>query len=88
MNLPGYDAWKLADPRDTTAEEERMLEDVADGHAADLRDAIGAALSDCRCGLSLATIRRVVIDELNKLRPLGGEPEWQTKTPVPVPPLG
>lgn len=88
MNLPGYDAWKLANPYDITAEQERALEE-ADWEAEDrLREAISATLSDERGDLYRADIRRIVIEELNKLPRHPGEPEWQTKTPVPVPPLG
>lgn len=53
-----------------------------------LRDMISGALQDCRGELYLADVRKIVIEELNKLKPLAGEPDWQTKTPVPVPPLG
>lgn len=53
-----------------------------------LRDAIYCALSDNRGEIYLATVREIVIEELNKLRPLAGEPAWQTQAPVPIPPLG
>lgn len=88
MNLPGYDAWKLASPYDITAEQEAEMEEKAATQEQNLRDVISAALADERGDIYLATIRQIVIEELNKLRPKGGEPEWQTKTPIPVPSLG
>lgn len=89
MNLPGYDAWKLASPYDDiTAEQEAELEAAAAEQEQNLRDVISGVLADERGDIYLATIRQIVIEELNKLRPKAGEPEWQTKTPVPVPPLG
>lgn len=86
--LPGYDAWKLDNPYDITAEEEAAL--IARDHEQqdDLREQIAAALVDYRADIALADIRQIVIEELNKLRPRGGDPAWQTKTPVPVPGLG
>lgn len=90
MNLPGYDPWKLASPPgyDLTAAQERELEDERQENIADLREAIQAAFADARGELYLSTVREVVIEELNKLQPLPGEPGWQTKTPIPIPALG
>lgn len=88
MNLPGYDAWKLASPYDMTAEEEQALIEKDHEQQDDLREQIAAVLIDYRADIYLATIRQIVIEELNKLKPRAGEPEWQTKTPVPVPGLG
>jgi hypothetical protein len=86
--LPGYDAWKLECPYDMTAAEERALIERDAEQEAELRDQIAAVFMDYRADIYLATIRRIVIEELNKLRPSAGEPEWQTKTPVPIPALG
>lgn len=86
MSLPGYDAWKLDNPYDLTAEQERAQQAVCDGARDDLREQIAATLSDYRSGIYLADVRRIVIEELNKLTPKPGEPAWQTKTPVPPPP--
>jgi len=88
MNLPGYDAWKLASPHDMTAEQEAAV--IAKDHEQqdDLREQVAAALADYRADIYVATIRQIVIEELNKLKPRAGEPEWQTKTPVPIPALG
>ena len=88
MNLPGYDAWKLADPYYLTPEQERAIEERYHEQIDRLRDAISAALADERGELYLADVRRVVIEELNKVKRLAGEPEWQTRKPVPVPGLG
>lgn len=85
-NLPGYDAWKLADPYYQTPEQERAAIARYDEMGDNLREQIAAALADYRGSLYLADVRRIVIEELNKLTPLAGEPAWQTKTPVP--PLG
>ena len=89
-SLPGYDAWKLATPpyADITEEEERELEEKREIAEQDLRDAIARALTDYRDGIYLATVREIVIEELNKLPRLPEEPEWQTKTPVPIPAMG
>lgn len=88
MNLPNYDAWKLANPYDMTAEQEKAATDRYGEQQDNLREAIVAALADYRSDLYLADIRRLVIEELNKLAPRAGEPAWQTKTPVPIPGLG
>lgn len=88
MNLPGYDAWKLASPYDITPEQERELEDRQHEQMDQLREALSATISDERGDLYLADVRRVVIEELNKVKRLPDEPEWQTKTPVPIPDLG
>jgi hypothetical protein len=88
MNLPGYDAWKLACPYDITREQEAQIEEKAAEQEQNLRDVISGVLADERGDIYLATIRQIVIEELNKLQPQPGEPKWQTKTPVPVPPLG
>jgi hypothetical protein len=88
MNLPGYDAWKLACPYDMTAEQERECQAAYDEARDSLREAIAAVLQDERGEIYLADMRRIVIEELNKLKPRAGEPEWQTKTPVPIPELG
>jgi hypothetical protein len=88
MSLPGYDAWKLESPYDMTAAEERAQIERGAEQEFELRAQIASVFSDCRADIYLATVRCIVIEELNKLRPLAFEPEWQTKTPVPVPPLG
>src|SRR6185437_3421077 len=84
MNLPGYDAWKLEGPPEMTPEEEREMEDRDRQQKADLREAIAAVLLDHRADIYLADIRQIVIEELNKLQRQAGEPEWQTRTPVPL----
>jgi len=76
MNLPGYDAWKLASPHDLTAAQEAALETEAAEQEQNLRDAISGVLADERGDIYLGTIRQIVIEELNKLRPKAGEPEW------------
>lgn len=88
MNLPGYDAWKLACPYDITPEEEQALIEKDHEQEDDLREQIAAVLIDYRADIYLATIRQIVIEELNKMKPKAGEPEWQTRTPVPVPEMG
>lgn len=90
MSIPGYDAWKLATPPEyeITGEEERALEENREMQEQNLRDAISSALADERGDLYRADIRRIVIEELNKLTRTRGEPEWQAATPVPIPPLG
>lgn len=88
MSIPGYDAWKLACPYDMTAEQERAFQEAYDEARDDLREQIAAALADYRGDIYVADIRRIVIEELNKLTPKAGEPAWQTKTPVPIPGLG
>jgi hypothetical protein len=89
MNLPGYDAWKLAYPGDDmTAEQEQAAIDKDHEQQDDLREQIQATLIDYRGDVYLATIRKIVIEELNKLTPKPGEPAWQTKTPVPIPEMG
>ncbi len=84
MNLPGYDAWKLEGPPEMTPEEEREMEERDHQQKQDLRDAIAAALLDNRADIYLSDIRQIVIEELNKLQRQAGEPEWQTRTPVPL----
>jgi hypothetical protein len=71
----------------TAAEEQEQIEKGAEQEL-ELRAQIAGVFADCRADIYLATVRRIVIEELNKLLPLAGEPEWQTKTPVPVPTLG
>lgn len=88
MSLPGYDAWKLACPYDMTAEQEARAIERDNEQQDDLREQIAAALVDYRADLYLATVRRIVIEELNKLTPRAGEPAWQTRTPVQIPGLG
>lgn len=85
---PGYDAWKTSNPDDPTPEQEREAEARAREQEEDLREAIAAALHDNRGDIYLADIRRIVIEELNKLKPGPGEPSWQTRTPVPIPRMG
>lgn len=80
MNLPGYDAWKLACPYDMTAEQEQQAIDRDNEQQDDLREKIAAALSDYRSDIYLATIRRIVIEELNKLAPCAGEPAVDAST--------
>jgi len=87
-HLPGYDAWKLESPYDQTAAEEQEQIEKGIEQELELRAQIACVFADYRADIYLATVRRIVIEELNKLLPLAGEPEWQTKTPVPVPPLG
>jgi hypothetical protein len=87
-NLPGYDAWKLADPYYRTAAQEAAATERYHEMGDNLREWIADVLADHRGDLYLADVRRIVIEELNKMAPRAGEPAWQTKTPVPVPPLG
>jgi len=84
---PGYDDWKTggADPYYQSAAQEAAQRAEYEQHKDDLREAIAAVLIDDRRGLYLADVREVVIQELNKLKPLAGEPAWQTRTPVPIP---
>ena len=88
MNLPGYDAWKLRSPDEFTPEQERAFEQEQHDAEDNLREAVAATFTDERRKLYLADIRKIVIEELNKLPRQAGEPEWQTKTPVPIPALG
>ena len=88
MTLPNYDAWKLADPYYQTAAREAAATEKYNAASDNLREQIAAALADYRGDIYLADIRRIVIEELNKLAPKPDEPAWQTKTPVPVPALG
>lgn len=88
MNLPGYDAWKLATPYDMTAAEEAEHRAKSIEQEQDFRAAIAAVLADERGDIYLATIREIVVVELNKLRPQAGEPVWQTQTPIPLPVMG
>lgn len=76
------------DPYYVTPAEEREMAQRDAEQEAELREAISAALHDYRADLYIDTVRRVVIAELNKLRPLPQEPEWQSKTPVPIPEMG
>lgn len=82
--LPGYDAWKLECPYDMTAEQEADIIAAHQEAEDDFREAVAAAFSDGRGDIYLATIRRIVIEELNKLAPKAVEPKWQTRTPVPL----
>jgi hypothetical protein len=88
MSLPGYDAWKTRSPDEFAPEQELAFELEHQDAEDNLRAAIAATLTDERGQLYLADIRKVVIEELNKLTRQPGEPEWQTKTPVPIPALG
>jgi hypothetical protein len=69
-----------------------LLEKDAEAHIAaqeaELREALAATFADYRGDLYLARVREIVIEELNKLLPDAGEPEWQTRTPVPFPKMG
>lgn len=76
------------DPYYQTPEEEADQAERYREAEDNLRDQLAGLFKDERGDLYLADIRRIVIEELNKLRPMAGEPEWQTKTPVPVPGLG
>lgn len=82
--LPGYDEW-LASPYDWTAEQEAAAAARDQEQQDDLREQIAAALADYRADIYLADIRRIVVEELNKLRPRRGEPAWQTAKPVELP---
>jgi hypothetical protein len=88
MNLPGYDEWKLESPYEMTASQEIAMEADMEQQRQDLRDTVAAVLHDERGDIYLSDIRRIVVEELNKLQPRPGEPAWQTKTPVPVPAPG
>ena len=87
--LPGYDAWKLADPVPTRQPNKRPSNrrhttrprTICASRSAPSWPTTGAICTS-------PNIRRVVIEELNKLIPRAGEPTWQTATPVPLPPLG
>jgi hypothetical protein len=87
MNFPGYDEWKNDYPSPTPEEEEAAYERYIE-ECQNLRTQIAAVLTDERGDIYLADVRRIVVEELNKLAPKPGEPAWQTKTPVPVPKLG
>jgi hypothetical protein len=76
------------DPYYMTPEEEAAQIAKDDEQKQDLRDAIAGALANYRGEVYLADIREIVVEELNKLHPLAGEPTWQTKTPIPIPALG
>ena len=86
MNLPGYDAWKLAGPPDITPEQERQMENDAREDEDNLRQWIADVLADHRADIYLATIRRIVVEELNKLERRAAEPAWQTAERVRLPP--
>ena len=73
---------------DLTPEQERAIEQERWEQEDRLREAIADAMHNERGKLYLADIRKVVIEELNKLVRQPCEPEWQTKTPVPIPALG
>jgi hypothetical protein len=85
VNLPGYDAWKLDDPYYISPTEEAALIERDRDQQDNLRDQIAAVLQDHLGGIYLADVRRIVVEELNKLRPGAGEPAWQTATPVSLP---
>jgi len=88
MNMPrGYDEWKTDYPSPTAEEEEAVIEKYRDD-CDNLREQIAAVLADERGDVYLADIRRIVVEELNKLTPKPGEPAWQTRTAVPVPKPG
>ena len=86
MNLPGYDAWKLEGPPDITPEQERQMENDAREAEDNLRQWIADVLADHRADIYLATIRQIVVEELNKLERRAGEPAWQTAEKVRLPP--
>ena len=73
---------------DLTPEQERAIEQERWEQEDRLREAIADAMHNERGKLYLADIRKIVIEELNKLVRQPCEPEWQTKTPVPIPALG
>jgi hypothetical protein len=85
--LPNYDAWKLATPPEyeMTTEQERAQEEDREIQEQNLRDAIACVLADNRGDIYLMDVRRIVVEELNKVPRLTWEPEWQTRTPVVVP---
>jgi len=71
MNLPGYDAWKLATPPEyeITEEEERAMELAWQDREDALRAAVADAITDAREGdaqLSHGNIRHIVLEELAK----------------------
>jgi hypothetical protein len=86
MHLPGYDEWKLGDPNYISPNEEAALIEKDREQKESLREAIAAMLHDERGDVYLADIRQIVVEELNKMRPGAGEPEWQTAVPVKLPP--
>ena len=71
MNLPGYDAWKLATPPEyeIAEEEERAMELAWQDREDALRAAVEDAITDAREGdaqLSRDNIRHIVLQELAK----------------------
>ena len=76
------------DPYYMTPEQERAAEEKEAAEQDALREQLAGIFEDFRGELYLHDVRRIVIEELNKLKPLAGEPEWQTRTPVPIPKMG
>lgn len=90
MNLPGYDAWKLACPYDMSAEEEARVIAERDDAREQFRDAIQAALVCYRGDLYLSEVHDIVGEVLAKQSRQPGEPEHQVKMLNPIaaaPPL-
>jgi hypothetical protein len=65
MNLPGYDAWKLANPYDQTAKQEREaerdrrdnIEGTIDAYTSDLNGVLADLIASLRgCGAELASV--------------------------------
>ena len=79
---PGYDEWKTEGGPEYTAAEEAAAIEADHEEQENLREQIALALEDYRGSIFLATIRQIVVEELNKLKPGPDEPLWQTKNPV------
>lgn len=74
MNLPGYDAWKLACPYDMTAEEEAAEEANYNEKLDDLRADLTASIEEYRCGPWRWEAARVMAEVLAKVKAAPGEP--------------
>jgi hypothetical protein len=84
MNLPGYDAWKLACPYDMSAEEEARVIAERDDARERFRDAIEGALVCYRSDLYLSEVHGIVGEVLAKQNRQPGEPEHQVKMLNPI----
>lgn len=84
MNLPGYDAWKLACPDDMTAEEEARLIAERDEAREQFRKAIEGTIADERGELYLSEVHDIVGEVLAKQKRHPSEPEHQVKMLNPI----
>lgn len=74
MSLPGYDAWKLDNPNDITAEEERRMEEDHREQIENFREQLDACISDNRGDLTRLDIAEIVAGALKAMKPSG--PGW------------